>query len=107
MGVYDMASLYDAIKKAVAAYMDNAGLSDLLYATLVSAAGSIRIEKTGVVIPSNMVDLPDQYTNRQVDITIDDVKKTITLHDQLPVGSRVVVIKKQGGQRYAIVGRLP
>ncbi|WP_173011508.1 DUF2577 family protein [Holdemania massiliensis] len=102
-----MASLYDAIKKAVAAYMDNAGLSDLLYATLVSAAGSIRIEKTGVVIPSNMVDLPDQYTNRQVDITIDDVKKTITLHDQLPVGSRVVVIKKQGGQRYAIVGRLP
>lgn len=102
-----MASLYDAIKKAAAAYMDNAGLSDLLYATLVSAAGSIRIEKTGVVIPSNMVDLPDQYTDRQVDITIDDIKKTITLHDQLPVGSRVVVIKKQGGQRYAIVGRLP
>ena len=87
--------------------MDNAGLSDLLYATLVSAAGSIRIEKTGVVIPSNMVDLPDQYTDRQVDITIDDIKKTITLHGQLPVGSRVVVIKKQGGQRYAIVGRLP
>ena len=102
-----MASFYDAIKKAVAAYMDNAGLSDLLYATLVSTAGSIRIEKTGVVIPAGMVDMPDQYTDRQVDITIDDVKKTIPLHDQLPVGSRVVVIKKQGGQRYAIVGRLP
>lgn len=102
-----MSSLYDAIKKAVAAYMDNAGLSDLLYATLVSTAGSIRIEKTGVVIPASMVDLPDQYTDRQVEITIDDIKKTITLHDQMPIGSRVVVIKKQGGQRYAIVGRLP
>ena len=101
-----MASLYDAIKKAVAAYMDNAGLSDLLYATLIDKSGGIRIEKTGVVIPASMVDLPDQYTDRQ-EITIDDVKKTITLHDQLPVGSRVVVIKKQGGQRYAIVGRLP
>ena len=102
-----MANFYDAIKKAVAAYMDNAGLSDLLYATLIDQSGGIRIEKTGVVIPASMVDLPDQYTDRQVDITIDDIKKTITLHDQLPIGSRVVVIKKQGGQRYVIVGRLP
>ena len=70
-----MASFYDAIKKAVAAYMDNAGLSDLLYATLIDKSGSIRIEKTGIIIPSGMVDLPDQYTDREVDITIDDIKR--------------------------------
>lgn len=101
-----MPSLYQTIKKAAANYIENAGLSDVMYATVVRETGAIRIEQNGILIPEDMVDVPGQFADREVSIVLDGEEKTMVIKDKLVIGQRVAVIRKQGGQRFTIIGWL-
>lgn len=101
-----MANLYDAIKDAISNFMANSSLTDFFYATLVNKKGAIKLEKTGVIIPESMVDIPLSLTDREVEITFDGELKQITIHEEIPINSKVIVIRNQGGQRFVVIGRL-
>ena len=101
-----MPSLYQTIKKAAANYIENAGLSDVMYATVVTETGAIRIEQNGILIPEDMVDIPGQFADREVSVILDGEEKTIVIKDKLVIGQRIAVIRKQGGQRFTVIGWL-
>ncbi len=99
-------SLNTIIKQIVENYIGNASLSDYVYATVLTKEGSIQIEKTGIKIPSTMVDVPAEYSDQKVLVSIEGIKQEIILYNALKVGERVVALKKYGGQRYTIIGRV-
>lgn len=78
-----------AIKKVVADYLQNESLCNMVYATYTGVG--LKIDNKPISIPADMVNIPLHLKEGAYAIKS---------------GDRVIVIQSQGGQRYAIVGRL-
>ncbi len=78
----DDMDLNTAIKSIVKEYLQNEALCDLIYGTW--GGSNIKVDNRPLVIPLDMVDVPKGLT--------------------ITIGSRVSLIQKHGGQRFAVIG---
>ncbi|MEG0416391.1 MAG: DUF2577 family protein [Erysipelothrix sp.] len=102
-------SLGESIRNIVKNYVDDSNPADYVYATIVSigtSSCSIKLEKTGTTIPSSMVDIPAGLSKKEIKIKIEGIIYDAEVDAQLKIGDRVMVVKKLGGQKYAVVGKV-
>lgn len=100
--------IINIIKRASMDAMDNAQLCDFRTGTVVDVS-PLRVRITQqFTIPSSMLIVPKHLTNYKVDITTDESteKQTLTIHNELKVGDKVALLRKQGGQSYFILDRI-
>lgn len=104
-----------AIKKA-SDEVNKASKPVFLMAGKVETVGplSVRIDQK-LVLPEKALILTDAVRDHDIDMTIQGVsidgeasisgKTTVTIHNALQIGESVLLIRKQGGQQFLIIGR--
>lgn len=98
--------LIDIIKRTALEAFANEQPCDLRYGTVINN-NPLQIRITNLlVIPSAVLVIPEHLTNRNVNITIDGEEKTMTVQNELKVGDKVALLRKQGGQSYFILDRI-
>lgn len=98
--------LLDVVKRAAIDAINNIQMCDLRYGTVVSTS-PLKVKVTNhFTIPSSLLIVPESLTDHDVDITLDDAKKTMTIHGALKTGDKVALLRKQGGQSYFILDRI-
>lgn len=98
--------LLDVVKRAAIDAINNIQMCDLRYGTVVSTS-PLKVKVTNqLTIPSSLLIVPEHLTNRDVSVTLDDAKKTMTIHGALKTGDKVALLRKQGGQSYFILDRI-
>ena len=126
--------LIDIVKRASLDAMDNAKMSDLRFGTVVSI-DPLKVQITNqFTIPKDLLIVPEKLTDYEIETTItteygwktkdksggsneaafashnheiEHTKKKIKIHNALKVGDKVVLLRKQGGQLFYILDRLP
>lgn len=119
--------LKTVIKQIIGEYLENAGMSDLVYGTFTGAA--LRLDNKPMEIPLDMVDIPlhlqkveaklSTVITEGIEIETEDestplpkikcIKLTdvpVTLQTGLDVGQKVAVVQQRGSQRYSIIDRV-
>lgn len=125
--------LIDIMKRAALDATDNAQMCDLRYGNVVSVK-PLKVQVTNLfTIPEALLVVPQHLTDYEVKITtggygwqtenksggadmaafashnhaINESEKTIKVHNALKVGDKVALLRKQGGQSYFILDRIP
>lgn len=116
--------LIDVMKRASMEAMENAQMSDLRYGKVTSEK-PLKVYVTNLfTIPESMLVVPEHLTDYEIEITTDgygwvteeeqshkhDIKqkkRKLKIHGALKVGDKVALLRKQGGQSYFILDRLP
>jgi len=125
--------LIDIMKRAALDATDNAQMCDLRYGKVVSVK-PLKVQVTNLfTIPEALLVVPEHLTDYEIKVTTDgygwftdnksggsdeasfashnhginETKKTIKIHGALKVGDKVALLRKQGGQSYFILDRLP
>lgn len=125
--------LIDIMKRAALDATDNAQMCDLRYGKVVSTS-PLKVQVTNLfTIPESLLVVPEHLTDHEVKITtsgygwvtanksggadmasfashnhsINESEKTVKIHGALKLGDKVALIRKQGGQSYFILDRLP
>lgn len=116
--------LVDVMKRASIDAMENAQMTDLRYGKVTSEK-PLKVYVTNLfTIPESMLVVPEHLTDYEIEITTDgygwvteeeqshkhDIKqkkRKLKIHGALKVGDKVALLRKQGGQSYFILDRLP
>lgn len=112
--------LLDIMKRTAMDAMDANQMTDLRYGKVTSIK-PLKIEVTNqFTIPEALIVVPQHLTDYEIEITtagydwldnggdeMTQSKRKLKVHGALKVGDRVAVIRKQGGQSYYILDRLP
>ena len=126
--------LVELIKKAALDANDNAQLTDLRYGTVIGV-NPLKIRITdSFIIPESLLVVPEHLTEHEILVSIKDIynwqtrdkfggsgeesfaehnhdivitKKKLLIHGQLKMDDKVALLRKQGGQSYFILDRLP
>ena len=121
--------LIDIIKRSALEAVESTKPSDLRYGTVISVSPlKVRISNQ-FVLPVSMLIVPESLTDHDVEVStifttkdkaggIEDesfashnhdvqlTKHTVTIHNALKVGDKVVLIRQAGGQQFLILDRL-
>ncbi len=96
----------ELIKKVSNYTVEISQLADFCYGKVVSVSPlKITVEqhmefgKAQLVLTRNVSDF-------NIYITIDNNKKTVTVHNALQIGEQVILIRKKGGQKYLVIDRV-
>lgn len=126
--------LIDIMKRAALDAVDNSKICDLRFGKVVSIS-PLKIQITNqFTIPENLLIVPEKLTDYEIETTITTdygwkteeksggngeesfsvhnheikhEKKKIKIHNALKIDDKVVLIRKQGGQLFYILDRLP
>ena len=121
------------MKRATMEYLDNAKMCDLRFGKVVSVA-PLKVQVTNqFTIPESLLIVPEHLTDYEIKITttgygwktdnasggsgmaeyashnhgINQTERIVKVHGALKVGDKVSLLRKQGGQSYFILDRLP
>lgn len=121
--------LIDIMKRAAIDANEASQPTDLRFGTVISVS-PMKVQVTNqMVIPESLLIVPSQLTDYTVEVTVnwqtentgksgntDEAfsshshgitgKKTLTIHNALKVGDKVVLIRKQGGQAFYILDKI-
>lgn len=98
--------LIKIVKQAALDAMANEQMCDLRYGTVVSTE-PLRVQiSSQLTIPSTLLVVPQSLTTHRVNVTIGDVPQIMTIRNELKLGDKVVLLRKQGGQSYFILDRI-
>lgn len=98
--------LIEIIKRASLDAMENAQMCDLREGTVVSVS-PVKVKVTNLfTIPSSMLIVPQHLTNHDVEVELFGEEQTLTIRNELKVGDKVALLRKQGGQSYFILDRI-
>ena len=50
--------------------------------------------------------VPEEFTDRKINIVIDDEEKEIEIKNALKVDDKLILARLQGGQKYLVLSRL-
>lgn len=125
--------LVDIMKRASQDVMDNNQLCDLRFGKVISVT-PLKVQVTNLfTIPESLLIVPQHLTDYELKVTtagydwktdnesggsgedsfeshnhtIRQSEKTLKVHGALKVGDKVALLRKQGGQSYFILDRLP
>lgn len=98
--------LLDNIKRIVENYINSKNLSDVVYGTLTNVSPlTVKIDSSQITIAGAFLIVPESMTEHTRDMTINGVKQKVIVHSELRVGDKVILVKKHGGQLYAMIGK--
>lgn len=96
----------DIMKRAAIEANEAAKYADLRVGKVASINPlQIRISND-FVLPESVLIVPQHLSEYEVEMTIDEVDKTVTIKNSLNVGDIVALIRKHGGQSYYILDRI-
>ena len=121
--------LIDIMKRAALDATDNAQMCDLRFGKVVSTK-PLKVQVTNLfTIPEALLVVPEHLTDHSVTVTVNwntvsesggsgdsafashshgiNGTKTMTIHGALKTGDKVALLRKQGGQSYFILDRIP
>lgn len=58
---------------------------------------------TKLILTKKFFIIPDYLTDREIEVSIEGKKKKVTIHNQFKVGEKVILLRKQRGQKYLIL----
>lgn len=100
----------DVFKQVVKNYMTNAKLSNLVYGTVSSVSltgASVKLDHMSLPLPEAFVSVPKHLLQHDEVVYNDDgIESTVHYRASLMPGSRVIMLSQQGGQKYAVIGKL-
>ena len=111
--------LIGIVKQAALDAMENSQVCDLRFGEVVSIE-PLQVKVTNqLTIPSSLLIVPEHLTNYEVGVTIEweteseqehthlvNSTKTMVINNELRLGDRVALLRKQGGQAYFILDRI-
>ena len=111
--------LIELVKRAAIDVMENSQMCDLRFGEVVSVE-PLRVKVTNqLTIPSSLLIVPEHLTNYEVKVNLEweteseqehthlvSGTKTIVINNELRLGDRVALLRKQGGQSYFILDRI-
>ena len=120
--------LIGIVKQAALDAIENAQMCDLRYGEVVSTS-PLKVKVTNqLIIPSSLLVVPEHLTKREVVVYLDwntesqsggsgessfaehnhlvNGTKTMLIDNELKVGDKVALLRKQGGQSYFILDRI-
>lgn len=104
-------SLLDTIKTVVKNYIDTASLSDVIFGTIqsVSLTGvTVKLEQSTQTLDNSFILTPHHFLQHE-ETTYDPTLGTenkVHYRALLKSGDRVALIKKKGGQKYVVIGKV-
>ena len=100
-------NIIQLIKRAAVEAVEAAKPCDYRIGTVISASPlKIKVSQT-MEIEESFLHLSRNVTDFQTEITIDTgTKQTCTVHNALKKGDKVLMLRKAGGQRYAVIDRV-
>lgn len=99
-------NLLQAIKQAAVEAVEALEPSDFLFGTVKSISPLVINVEQKEDIPSGFLLLTSNVKDCDVEITEDAQKKTITVHNALKNGDKVILIKQKGGQKFIVLDKL-
>lgn len=88
------------------AYMSNQPC-DLFFGSVVSEKPvSVIIEDLKLTLGGGQVMVPDHFSDRTVPVTVGGVTGTAVIPGALKAGDRVALLRKTGGQKYIVIGKV-
>lgn len=101
-----MPSLIETIKEAAMAVYNESKPFALSYGVVESINPlSIKVDQK-LPLTSNFLILTNNVKDYEVNITIDGVKQTCTIHNGLKINEKVLLLRVQGGQQYIVLDRV-
>ena len=98
--------LVKGIKIAALEAVENAQMCDLRYGTVINV-NPLKVQITNqLILPKSVLVVPQNLTNFSVEVTDETGNKTLTINNELKVGDKVALLRKQGGQSYFILDRI-
>ena len=99
--------LIEIMKRAALDATDNAQMCDLRYGTVTSVS-PLKVKITSqFVLPQSLLVVPQHLTTHELEYTTEgSPKQKITIYNELKVGDKVALLRKQGGQSYFILDRI-
>lgn len=79
--------------------------TSILFGTVESATPlKVRIEQK-LILEESFLILTRNVKDYNVEMTVDGIRRTYTIHNALQAGERVILIRQQGGQKYVVLDR--
>lgn len=99
--------LIKLIKTAALEAVENAQMCDLRYGKVISTS-PLKVQITNqLTLPESVLVVPEHLTKRTVSITLAESEaKEMIIDNELKVGDKVALLRKQGGQSYFILDRI-
>lgn len=102
----DAIDLVKIIKKAASDAVRVSKPVEICYGKVTSASPlQILIEQKMTLGAAQLV-LSRSVTDYTTEMTVEDERKKITVHNGLVVGDDVILLRQQGGQKYIVADRL-
>lgn len=80
--------------------------ANVAYGVILSVSPLSVKTREGFTIPAAALELCRNVTDYNIETTIDEEIKQITIHNALKVGDHVAMVKAKGGQSYLILDRV-
>lgn len=98
--------LVESIKRAALDAVKNSDPTALLYGKVISIEPlEIKIN-VKLILTKSFLKLTKAVTDYETTITIDGEEKTVTIHNALAVGDKVILIRQAGGQEYTVMDKV-
>ena len=102
----DANDLLNIVKKAALEVVDASQPSDFCFGKVISVKPlKISVEQKMILGVAQLIQTRN-VADFKTEITVDDLKKEMTIHNALQTGDEVILLKKKGGQKYLVLDRV-
>lgn len=104
--MYNADDLVKIIKKAAVDAVNASKPANIVFGKVVSKSPlKIKVDQK-LILGKAQVVLSNNVTDYRLSVTINDEKKSVTVHKALDVGEEVIMMQVSGGQKYIIIDRI-
>ena len=102
----DANDLLNIVKKAALEAVNASQPSDFCFGKVTSTKPLKILVEQKMTLGAAQLVLTRNVKDFKTKVTIDDVMKTLTIHNALQLGDEVILLKKKGGQKYLVLDRV-
>ena len=104
--MYNADDLLKMVKKAAVDAVNASKPADVVFGKVVGIDPlKIKIDQKLILGNAQLV-LSKNVTDYRLSVTMDDVSKTMTVHNALDVGEEVILMQMSGGQKYVVIDKI-
>lgn len=93
------------IAKIAAQAVEESGPCDVVFGTVISPEPKIQIDQKTILGPKQLI-LSRNVRDFTAQMTIPSIgKSSVTIHNGLAAGEKVILIQEKGGQRFVVADR--
>lgn len=102
----DYSALVKVMKQASTEAVNAGGPVTVCFGKVTNTSPLQVLVDQKMTLGSAQIVLTKNVTDYDVGITVDDIDKTMTIHNSLRNGDEVVLLRQQGGQKYIVIDRV-